>query len=140
MNKMGRVLAIDFGKKRVGLAVTDPLQIIASGLTTVARREAIEYIETYTQREEVEKIIIGYPMGLDGQPTDTTKAVEHFTNKLSKILQDIPVEYVDERFTSKMAMESLLQSGVPKKKRQNKALLDEVSATIMLQDYLSQKN
>ena len=133
---MARIMAIDYGKKKVGLAITDNSQIIASGLTTVPTKELMEYLGEYFSNEKVEKILLGYPLGLDGQATDATKSVEKFSEKLKKTFPNIIVEYIDERFTSKMAMDTLIRSGVPKKKRRNKALLDEVSATIMLQDYL----
>lgn len=133
---MARIMAIDYGKKRVGLAVTDNSQIIASGLTTVAEKEVMDFLKDYLKTEKVEKFLLGYPLGLDGLETDATKGVEKFSEKLSKVFPNVPIVLVDERFTSKMAMQTLVQSGVSKKKRRNKALLDEVSATIMLQDYL----
>lgn len=136
---MARIMAIDYGKKRVGLAVTDNAQIIASGLTTVPEKEIIDFLKDYFHKEKVEKIILGMPVGLDGEETDATKSVQKFLEKLKKTFPNTPIQLADERFTSKMAMETLIKSGVPQKKRRNKALLDEVSATIILQDYLYNK-
>jgi len=133
---MGRLLAIDYGMKRVGIAITDTLQIIASGLTTVANTEVEAFLKKYLEEESVERIILGYPLGLDNQPTDLTKHVDDFKEKLNKWFPTVPITLVDERFTSKMAKATLLSSGVPKMKRRNKALLDEISATIILQEYL----
>lgn len=133
---MGRLLAIDYGMKRVGIAITDTLQIIASGLTTVANTEVEAFLKKYLEEENVERIILGYPLGLDNQPTDLTKHVDVFKERLNKWFPTVPITLVDERFTSKMAKATLLSSGVPKMKRRNKALLDEISATIILQEYL----
>jgi putative Holliday junction resolvase len=133
---MPRILAIDYGKKRTGIAVTDPLKMIASGLTTVPTHELIPFLKKYFIKESVEKIVIGYPKNLDGSATDATTLVEEGIRILRKNFPDVPVLKIDERFTSKIASQSILASGVNKKQRQNKALTDEVSATILLQDYL----
>jgi len=134
---LARILSIDYGKKRTGLAVTDPLKIIASGLTTVETEQLVWYLKQYFAKEEVEKVIIGYPLGLDGKDTDITKKVEKFYGQFIKLFPAIPVQLVDERFTSKMASQAIIDSGLKKKDRQNKALVDEVSAAILLQGYLS---
>lgn len=133
---MPRILAIDYGKKRTGIAVTDPLKMIASGLTTVPTHELIPFLKKYFIKEPVEKIVIGYPKNLDGSATDATTLVEEGIRILRKNFPDVPILKIDERFTSKIASQSILASGVNKKQRQNKALTDEVSATILLQDYL----
>ena len=134
---MARILSIDYGKKRTGLAVTDPLQIIANGLATVETEQLIWYLKQYFAKEEVEKVIIGYPLGLDGKETDITKKVEKFYSQFQKLFPAIPAQLMDERFTSKMASQAIIDSGLKKKDRQNKALVDEVSAIILLQGYLS---
>lgn len=133
---MSRILAIDYGKKRTGIAVTDPMKIIATGLTTVATHELIPFLKEYFQREAVEKLIVGYPKNLNDSETDATGLVKECVRILRKNFPDKPVELLDERFTSSMASKSILASGLKKKARQNKALIDEVSATILLQDYL----
>lgn len=133
---MGRILAIDYGKKRTGLAVTDPLKIIASGLGTVPSHEIIPYLKKYFAAEEVELILIGLPKSLDGSATDGTALAEECARILNKHFPHIPLKKVDERFTSKMAMQSMIDSGMKKKDRQNKGLVDEISATIILQEYL----
>jgi putative Holliday junction resolvase len=136
---MARVLAIDYGMKRVGLAVTDPMQIIASGLTTVEQPKALNFIVEYCHREEVECLVIGEPRTLDNRPAELEKEIQGFMDKLVKTLPQIPIYRVDERFTSSLAMDSLIASGVKKKDRRKKELLDEVSATLILQSYLEQK-
>ncbi|HEU4553377.1 MAG TPA: Holliday junction resolvase RuvX [Chitinophaga sp.] len=136
---MGRILAIDYGKKRTGLAVTDPLQLIASGLTTVLTHELVPYLKKYFAQETVSEIIIGEPKGLDGNPTDATALVTECIRILKKNFPDMPVKKIDERFTSKIAFRSMIDSGLKKKDRQNKALVDEVSATVLLQEYLQYK-
>ena len=133
---MGRILAIDYGTKRVGIAVTDSLKLIASGLTTVHSEDIIDFLKDYFEKEEVECIVVGEPRSLDGGETDSSIHVRGFVNKLTKVFTDKEIISVDERFTSKMAAQSLIDSGVPKKKRQNKELIDEVSAIIILQSYL----
>lgn len=133
---MPRILAIDYGKKRTGLAVTDPLQIIASGLTTVPSHELIPYLKKYFLAEEVSLILIGEPKNLDGNATHGTALVEECIRILKKHFPNMPLKKMDERFTSKMAFQTMIDSGLKKKDRQNKGLVDEISATILLQDYL----
>lgn len=131
-----RILSIDYGKRRTGLAVTDPLQIIAGGLTTVDTKELLNYIKQYVQHEEVETIVVGLPTQPNGQPSENQERVRSFTGELKKALPAIPVVFYDERFTSVLAHRTMLQSGIGRKKRQDKALVDEISATIILQNYL----
>ena len=133
---MARIIAIDYGLKRTGLAVTDPLKIIATGLTTVESKELIPFLKKYFLREVVELIIIGEPRNLDDSDTHATPLVEKCIKSLQKFFPTIPIQKVDERFTSKMAKDSMLEMGLKKKQRQNKALVDEISATIILQEYL----
>ncbi|ATL47625.1 Holliday junction resolvase RuvX [Chitinophaga caeni] len=133
---MGRILAIDYGRKRTGLAVTDPLKIIASGLTTVPSHTLVQYLKQYTSQESVELFLVGEPKNLDGGTTDATVFVEQCVNLLTKHFPSIPIKLMDERFTSKMAFRSMIDSGMKKKDRQNKGLIDEISATILLQEYL----
>lgn len=135
-----RILSIDYGKKRTGLAVTDPLQIIAGGLGTVETSVLYEYIEAYIQREQVERIVIGKPMQPNGQPSENMVRVENFYNRWRKAHLEIPIEYYDERFTSVLAHRAMIDGGVKKKtRRENKGLVDEISATIILQDYLQSR-
>lgn len=135
-----RILSIDYGKKRTGLAVTDPLQIIAGGLGTVETSVLYEYIEAYIQREQVERIVIGKPMQPNGQPSENMVRVENFFNRWRKAHPEIPIEYYDERFTSVLAYRAMIDGGVKKKtRRENKGLVDEISATIILQDYLQSR-
>ena len=135
-----RILSIDYGKKRTGLAVTDPLQIIAGGLGTVETSVLNEYIEAYIQREQVERIVIGKPMQPNGQPSENMVRVENFYNRWRKAHPEIPIEYYDERFTSVLAHRAMIDGGVKKKtRRENKGLVDEISATIILQDYLQSR-
>ena len=136
---MGRVLAIDHGRKRTGLAVTDPLRIIASALDTVPTAEVLTYLKAYLAREEVDGFVVGLPMGLDGKPTDATAGVEAFLKQLRKAFPGKWVETVDERFTSSLAKQAVLQSGIGRKARRDKAQLDRISATIILQDWLTRK-
>lgn len=136
---MSRILAIDYGRKRTGLAVTDPMQIIASGLTTVATHELVDFIQKYVCQEKVERIIIGHPKQMNYEDSENMKNIIPFMNRLKKLLPEIPVELVDERFTSVLAHQAMLAGGLKKKDRQNKALVDEISATIILQTYLESK-
>ncbi len=136
---MARILAIDYGQKRTGIAVTDEMQIIASGLTTVASETAIAFLSKYFNDEKVERVLIGEPMQMNYTPSESTETIEAFVKKFHKAFPEMPVERVDERFTSKMAQKTMFASGLKKKQRQNKALLDEISATIMLQDFLTRK-
>ena len=133
---MPRILAIDYGMKRTGLAVTDPLKIIATGLTTVESNQLIPFLKNYFSNEEVELIIIGEPKNLDDTDTHATPLVEKTIKQLQKNFPSIPIQKVDERFTSKMASRAMIEMGLKKKQRQNKALIDEIAATIMLQEYL----
>src|SRR5690242_1042042 len=133
---MSRILAIDYGLKRTGLAVTDPLKIIATGLTTVESKHLISFLKNYFSKEEVELIIIGEPKNLDDTDTHATPFVRRAIKELQKSFPSIPVKTVDERFTSKMASRAMIDMGLKKKQRQNKALVDEIAATIMLQEYL----
>ncbi|MFN8711399.1 MAG: Holliday junction resolvase RuvX [Bacteroidota bacterium] len=133
---MARLLAIDYGTKRCGIAVTDPLKIIASGLTTVHSKDLLNWLADYIKKEPVETFIVGEPKRLNGQPTDATQHVEAFVKHLRKQFPEIPVQRIDERFTSKIAFRSLIDSGLNKKDRQNKDLIDEVSAVIILQSYM----
>lgn len=133
---MARILSIDYGKKRTGLAVTDPLQIIAGGLATVATSELFDYLQAYVAREPVERIVIGEPRQPNGQPSENLQRVQQFVNRWRKAVPQIPIEYYDERFTSVLAHQAMIDGGLKKKARQDKALVDEISATIILQDYL----
>ena len=136
---MGRVLAIDFGKKRTGIAVTDELQIIASGLTTVNTKELIPFLKDYIKKENVDLFIIGKPKQMDNSDSESEILIVSFLEKLKKSIPNIPIQREDERFTSKMAFQTMIDSGLNKKQRQNKALVDEISATIILQSYLYNK-
>lgn len=131
-----RILSIDYGLKRTGLAVTDPLQIIASGLTTVESKQLIPFLKDYFSREPVELIIIGEPKNWDDSDTHATPLVEKCIKDLQKNFPNIPIKKVDERFTSKMAKDSMLEMGLKKKQRRDKALVDEIAATILLQEYM----
>lgn len=135
-NQLSRILSIDYGGKRTGLAVTDPLKIIATGLTAVDTRELMDFLKGYFAKESVEKVIIGLPQHADGNPTHATPLVKAFVIKFKKEFPSMPIETVDEQFTSKMAVRALIDSGVSKKDRRNKKLVDEMSATIILQEYL----
>jgi putative Holliday junction resolvase len=136
---MPRILAIDYGLKRTGIAVTDEMQLIASGLTTVASPTLIAFLKTYFSQEKVEKVLIGEPKQMNGLPSESAPIIEKFVLEFIKIFPEMTLVRVDERFTSKMAFQSMLDLKLKKKQRQNKALIDEISATIMLQDYLGRK-
>lgn len=136
---MGRILAIDYGKKRTGLAVTDVLQIIANGLTTVPTHTLMDFILDYVKREPVERIVVGLPKQMNNQPSENMVRIEPFVNRLRKVLPQIPVEYVDERFTSVLAHQAMIDGGLKKKDRQRKELVDEISATIILQSYMDSR-
>lgn len=136
---MGRILSIDYGRKRTGLAVTDSLKLIAGGLGTVPSGELLIFLEDYTKKEVVERIVVGLPKQMNNQPSESMKYIEPFVRLLQKRLPDIPVEYFDERFTSVLAHQAMLEGGLKKKDRQNKALVDEISAVIILQSYLESK-
>ena len=137
---MARILALDYGRKRTGIAVTDSLQIIAGGLATVSTSELFTWLEQYLQREQVERIVIGEPRQPNGQPSENLARVQQFVNRWRKVHPEVPVDYYDERFTSVLAHQAMLDGGLRRKARQDKALVDEISATIILEDYLrSQK-
>ncbi len=133
---MPRILAIDYGSKRVGLAVTDPLQMIASGLTTVHSKDLIQYLEDYLKKEQVECIVVGEPKTLMNEASNSARFIEPFVKHLTKKFPSIKIERYDERFTSALAQQAMLLGGLKKKDRQNKETVDMVSATILLQDYL----
>jgi len=135
---MARLLAIDYGTKRTGIAVTDPLQIIASGLTTVDTKALLPFLKEYITTETVETFIIGYPKQMDNSDSESEVFIQKFIVQLQKDIPEIPIVRVDERFTSKMAFQTMIDSGLKKKQRQNKALIDEISATLILQSYLEQ--
>lgn len=135
---MGRILAFDFGEKRTGIAVTDELKIIASGLTTVETKKIFSFLTNYLKNENVELFIVGEPKQLNNKESESEKFIKPFILKLSQTFPKIPIKRVDERFTSKIAFQSMIDSGLTKKQRQNKALIDEISATIILQTYLHQ--
>ena len=137
MNTMARILAIDYGKKRTGIAVTDELQIIASGLTTVNTKDFFTFMSDYLKTEKVERFIVGEPKQMDYSASESEALIIPFIEKLKTTFPTIPIERVDERFTSKMAFQTMIDSGFSKKKRRDKALLDEISATIILQTYLN---
>lgn len=137
---MARILAIDYGKKRTGIAVTDSLQIIATGLDTISSETLVWFLKAYFSHEDVEEIVLGYPLNLNGQPTDITAKVEKVFSQLQKLFSDKKVTLVDERFTSKMASAAIAQSGLKKKDRQEKGLVDKISAVILLQGYLDGQN
>lgn len=136
---MPRILSIDYGLKRTGIAVTDELQIIASGLTTIPSETAISFLTAYFNKENVAKVLIGEPKQMNGEPSESTAIIEEFVKKFSKAFPEMKIIRVDERFTSKMAFQTMIDSGLNKKKRRDKALVDEISATIMLQDFLTRK-
>ncbi|WP_121966130.1 Holliday junction resolvase RuvX [Myroides sp. N17-2] len=133
---MARLLSIDFGKKRTGIAVSDDFQIIASGLTTVDTEQLLPFLKDYFQKENVERVIIGEPKRLNNEPSEVVPILNSFIEKFSQSFPTMPVERIDERFTSKMAFQTMIDSGLKKKQRQNKALIDEIAATIILQDYM----
>lgn len=133
---MARILSIDYGKKRTGIAVTDPLQIIAGGLATVSTSDLFDWLKAYMAREPVERIVIGEPRQPNGQPSENLQRVQQFVSRWRKAVPEVPIEYFDERFTSVLAHQAMLDGGLKKKARQDKALVDEISATIILEDYL----
>ena len=136
---MGRIMAIDYGRKRTGLAVTDELQIIATGLTTVETPKLMAYLDEYTRRESVDTFVVGDARQMDNTPSESALYIEPFVSALQKRFPKIPIERIDERFTSKMAFQSMIDGGLHKKQRQNKALIDTVSAVIILQSYMQKK-
>ncbi|WP_298151368.1 Holliday junction resolvase RuvX [Flavobacterium sp.] len=134
---MPRLLAIDYGIKRTGIAITDEMQLIASGLTTIPSETAIAFLADYFSKEKVEKVIVGKPMQMNGQPSESTEIIEKFVVLFQSRFPQMPVVRADERFTSKMAFQTMIDSGLSKKQRQNKALVDEIAATILLQGYMA---
>ena len=136
---MPRILAIDYGIKRTGIAVTDEMQLIAFGLTTISSETAIAFLKDYFSKEKVECLIVGEPKQMDGTPSQSAEIINVFVAKFEVTFPEIKVERMDERFTSKMAFQTMIDSGLKKKQRQNKALVDEIAATILLQDYLQYK-
>lgn len=138
---MARILSIDYGKKRTGLAVSDPLQLIANGLTTIDTKDLFDFLTRYVQTEEVERIVIGRPTQPNGQPSENLARVENFVNRWRKVMPTIPIEYYDERFTSVIAHQTMISGGVKKKtRREDKGLVDRISATIILEDYMHSRN
>ncbi len=140
LQRMSRILAIDYGRKRCGIAVTDVLQLIPNGLTTVPSNQLLQFVSDYVDKEPVERILVGLPKQMNNEASENMKYIVPFVRSLKKRLPSIPIEYVDERFTSVMAHRTMLEAGLKKKDRQNKALVDEISATIILQTYLDSKN
>ena len=136
---MPRILSLDYGIKRTGIAITDEMQIIASGLTTVSSETLIAFLKDYFAKEKVEQVIIGEPKQMDGTPSQSAEIIEKFIKTFTLTFPEMPLARVDERFTSKIAFQTMIDSGLNKKQRQNKALVDEIAATIMLQDYLHYK-
>lgn len=136
---MGRILAIDYGQKRCGIAVTDELQLIANALETVATKDLLTFLQDYLQKETVSLFVIGEPRQMNNQPSDSTRFINPFIGRLRKMFPEIPVDRMDERFTSRMAFQSMIDAGLGKKARANKALVDSISATLILQSYLETK-
>jgi len=134
---MARILGIDYGRKRVGLAATDPLQIIVSNLTTVHSKDIFNFIEAYLKREDVESFVVGYPRKLNNQASESIEFINPFLKKLKKTYPNIPIYLEDERFTSKIAKQSMIDGGLKKKARRNKALVDTISANLILQTFLN---
>ncbi|RTE53238.1 Holliday junction resolvase RuvX [Arenibacter aquaticus] len=136
---MGRIVALDYGKVRTGIAVTDELQIIASGLTTVDTKDLLNFLRNYVKEEKVERFVVGEPKQMNNLPSESEELIKPFLRTLEGVFPKIPVERQDERFTSKMAFQTMIDSGLKKQQRKNKALVDEISATIILQAYLNRK-
>jgi putative Holliday junction resolvase len=139
MNKMGRILGIDYGTKRIGLAVTDPLKIFASPLKTVKTHEFDKFLKEYSTTESIEEFVIGYPVTLNNKPSESVKYINPFIKKLERMFPGKPVHKVDERFTSGMALQTMIEGGVKKKERQDKAMVDKISASIILQSFLDSR-
>jgi putative Holliday junction resolvase len=137
---MSRIICIDYGGKRTGIAVTDPLRIIATGLTTIDTPKLIPFLKEYMSKEAVEKILIGMPLNLDDTPTHATPLVEKAIKDLKKNFPNIPIEEIDERFSSKLARQAMIDMGMKKKQRRDKKMVDEIAATILLQEYMEQKS
>lgn len=137
---MARILSIDYGQKRTGIAVTDNLQIIANGLDTIPTHTLFDFLKQYIEKEKVERIVIGFPQQMNGNPSENMKRITPFVKRWKKCVPTIPIEFYDERFTSVLAHRAMIDGGLKKKARQDKALVDKISATIILQDYLASKN
>jgi len=136
---LGRIVALDYGKVRTGIAVTDEFQLIASGLTTVKTVDLIAFLKKYVSEEKVEKFVVGEPKQMDYSPSQAEELIRPFLKYLSRTFKEIPIERQDERFTSKMAVQSMIEGGIKKEQRKNKALIDEISATLILQAFLNRK-
>jgi putative Holliday junction resolvase len=136
---MGRILAFDYGQKRIGLAVTDPMQIIASPLTTISPSELEAFLSDYLKKEIVDEFVVGYPVQMNNKPSDSVKYIDPFLKKLRKLFPEKPVHLVDERFTSKMALQTIIAGGVKKQARRDKRLADKISASLILQNFLQRK-
>ncbi|HCT30008.1 MAG TPA: Holliday junction resolvase RuvX [Bacteroidales bacterium] len=136
---MGRILAFDIGRKRTGVAVTDPLKIIANGLTTIPTDSVVDFLQQYIDKENVELIVIGQPKHGNNQPSEAVKYIQPVVNRIRKVFPDLKIEQVDERFTSKMAFQTMIDGGLKQKDRQNKALVDTISATIILQSFMESR-
>jgi putative Holliday junction resolvase len=136
---MGRIMSIDYGQKRTGIAVTDTMKIIANGLTTVSGNEAPQFIADYASKEKVDLIVVGLPKQMNNKPSDNMRNIEIFVNRLKKVLPTMDIEFYDERFTSVMAHQAMIDGGLKKKRRQDKALVDEISAVLILQSFLERR-
>jgi len=136
---VARIVSVDYGRKRTGIAVTDPLQLIANGLVTVSTSELFDFLSDYVNREQVERIVVGEPRQADGTPSENMERVKHFVNRWRKAMPQVPIEFYDERFTSVLAHRTMIDAGLGKKRRQDKALVDEISATIILQSYMESR-
>jgi len=136
---MGRILALDYGRKRIGLAVTDPMQIIATPLTTIGTSEIESFLQDYLKKENVDEFVIGYPVKLNNKPSDSVKYIDPFLKRLGKLFPEKPVYLVDERFTSKIALQTIIDGGVKKKDRRDKKLADKISASLILQSFLEKR-
>ena len=136
---MGRLLSIDYGRRRTGIAVTDPLQIVASGLTTVPTHTLMQFLKDYTAREQVDTIVVGHPTDMHGNDSESMRYITPAVNRLKRVFPDTPIEFFDERFTSVLAHRAMIDSGMKKSDRRDKAVVDEISATILLNDYLQSK-
>jgi putative Holliday junction resolvase len=139
LETVGRILAIDYGKKRVGLAVTDPMKIIANKLATISTHDIWDFLKDYFQKEQIERIVVGYPRQMNNQLSDAVLYINPFLNRFRKLYPEMPLELMDERFTSKMAFQTMIDAGLKKKARQNKGTIDTISATIILQSYMEQQ-
>lgn len=133
---MGRILAFDIGKKRTGVAVTDPLKIVANGLSTIPTHTIIDFISSYINKESVELLVVGYPVQMNNTPSEAVNYINPVLKRIEKVFPNLKIELIDERFTSKMAMQAMIDGGMKKKDRQNKATVDTISATIILQSYM----